>query len=65
MTVSPDTAPARVGAAAWEPDGDATAWTRANFSAGGAAEARRLMADAGSQLTDPEAEARAAFGLTG
>ncbi|MDX2650071.1 hypothetical protein PV341_42250 [Streptomyces sp. PA03-1a] len=36
----------------------------ANFSAGGAAGARRLMADAGSQLTDPEAEARAAFGLT-
>ncbi|MFD8074271.1 hypothetical protein ACFV3E_16685 [Streptomyces sp. NPDC059718] len=65
VTVSPASAPARVGDTAWEPDGDATAWTRANFSAGGAAEARRLMSDGGSQLTDPEAEARAAFGLPG
>ncbi|WP_405767110.1 hypothetical protein OG539_19495 [Actinacidiphila glaucinigra] len=65
VTVSPASAPARVGDTAWEPDGDATEWTRANFSTGGAAEAQRLMSGDGSQLSDPEAEARAAFGLPG
>jgi hypothetical protein len=63
MTVSPASAPTRVSDVSWEPDGDASAWAEANFSAGGAAEVERVIADSQAHLTDPGAKARAAFGL--
>ncbi|MFD3451013.1 hypothetical protein ACFWVC_02440 [Streptomyces sp. NPDC058691] len=64
LTVSPASAPARVSDVSWEPDGDSSAWAAAHFSPGGAAEAERLTGDATANLTDPEAKARAAFGLS-
>ncbi|MEU6342075.1 hypothetical protein ABZ883_14160 [Streptomyces sp. NPDC046977] len=63
LTVSPATAPARVSDVSWEPDGDSSSWAATQFSAGGAAEAERLLGDSTAYLTDPEAKARAAFGL--
>ncbi|MFB7287265.1 hypothetical protein [Actinacidiphila glaucinigra] len=65
VTVSPASSPTRVRDVSWQPEGDATAWTAAHFSAGGAAEAERLAADPASQLSDPVGEARAAFELPG
>ncbi|MFJ4845254.1 MULTISPECIES: hypothetical protein [unclassified Streptomyces] len=65
LTVSPATAPARVSDVSWEPDGDSSSWAAAQFSAGGAAEAERLLGDSTAYLTDPETKARAAFGLPG
>lgn len=64
LTVSPASAPARVTAASWEPDDRFSAWAPAHFSAGGAAEAQRLLGDSAANLTDPVDKARAAFGLS-
>ncbi|CAG6398968.1 hypothetical protein NMG29_11545 [Streptomyces cocklensis] len=64
LTVSPASAPARVTAASWEPDDRFSTWAPAHFSAGGAAEAQRLLGDSAANLTDPADKARAAFGLS-
>jgi hypothetical protein len=63
LTVSPASAPARVTGASWEPDDELSAWAPAHFSAGGTAEVERVLGDSAADLTDPETEARAAFGL--
>jgi hypothetical protein len=63
LTVGPVTSPARVTAASWEPDDTLATWAPAHFSAGGSAEVERILGDAAAHLTDPVAQARAAFGL--
>jgi hypothetical protein len=54
---------ARATAVSREPDDTLSTWAPDHFSAGGSAEVERILGDAAARLTDPEAKARAAFGV--